>query len=360
MDYKKVCYIISVQEKYGGLKTFNLGLVNAIAENINKTKGEFFLIVNEKYKKEFSEIPFVKIIYFKMHRLIFENLYLFSHLKRISPDLTIFPNNRVPFFFNHKSTSVIIHDLQFWRYPQNYSNFKYYFRKIALNNAILKSNKIFSISTFTKNELVKYGCEKKIKVINEGFNDEIKPIKPEIRDSIKKIKNYNFFFYIGSKSKHKNLINLIKAFTIFNDNKKFHLVLAGAQTNNKRRYLKAIENSSQKDWIIDLNQVNDSEKSFLFKNCFSFVFPSIYEGFGLPVLEAWHYEKLIIASNTGNLKYLCKEAGLLVGSSYLEILEGLNSAFHNSEEHKIFIVAGKKKLEKFTWLNTASLILQGI
>ena len=91
---------------------------------------------------------------------------------------------------------------------EHYSNFKYYFRKIALNNAILKSNEIFSISTFTKNELVKYGCEKKIKVINEGFNDEIKPIKPDIRDSIKKIKNYNFFFYIGSKSKHKNLVNL--------------------------------------------------------------------------------------------------------------------------------------------------------
>lgn len=357
---QKVCYIVSVQEKFGGLRTFNIGLVEALSKKIRKAGGQFYLLLHQKYKNDFIHIKHINFKYFKMHRLAFENIFLKKYVNSISPDFIIFPNNRVPFIFKYRNVSVIIHDLQFWRYPENYSIFKYFFRKIAIRNAIQKSDKIFSISEFTKNELIDYGCRKNITVINEGFNP-VRGVKTEtIRPIIKALKIHNYFFFLGSKSKHKNLVNLIEAFSTFNTNKNYFLVLAGSHTNNKENYLKSIKNSSQKSKIIDLVEVNDSEKDFLYKNCFSFVFPSSYEGFGLPVLESWSYKKLIIAANKGNLKFLVKGAGILQGISMSEILIGLQESVENKEKNEKYIEEGTKRLKKYTWIQTASLLLKNI
>lgn len=190
---------------------------------------------------------------------------------------------------------LTVHDLMYLRI-QNY------FSPSAIRNTIYKSlftfivksslrssNLVISVSETTKNDLLKYFKTDSV-VIGEGVNyfDEETTSKVDTFERFK-IKKGKYFLYVGNFRKQKNIAFLIESY--IRSNTPYQLVLVGA--NN----LAPLENEN----IILTGVLDDNEIQILYKNCLAFVMPSLYEGFGLPILEAYSAGARVLSSNHGAL-----------------------------------------------------------
>lgn len=194
-------------------------------------------------------------------------------------------------FFNKNFKKVIsVMDLMYGIIPNYFSkNYLINFLKVKYFDIIVflslrKSSLLISISETTKSDLsTKFNSISE--TIKLGFTDLDSNMI--ISEEIYKLKNVDYYFYIGNNRKQKNLDFLIQSFLKSNTNKK--LVIAGCVVDKQNN-------------IINFKSVNETELGFLYKSCFCFVFPSLYEGFGIPVIEAISYSCPILLSNAGSLK----------------------------------------------------------
>ena len=174
-----------------------------------------------------------------------------------------------------------------------------------LLKAIRKSDHIISVSEFTKNELVKYLPvePEKITVVHHGIDTEI--FKPTEKNKAF-IKKYDlpekYLLFIGNIEKRKNLFNIIKSFEkIIAKEKKLHLVLAGKNGYGGEEIREFINRSSALSNIIQLDYLPNTELPLLYQHAELFFFPSFYEGFGLPILEALACGCPVITSNMASI-----------------------------------------------------------
>lgn len=256
-----------------------------------------------------------------------EQLLLSGIIKKEKVDLMHFPHWNIPFFY-HGSFIVTIHDLLLLHYPTRSAStlgpITYFFKNIAykiiLRRAIKKSKHILTPSEFTKNDIIKtFGIDaKKITVtylaplpppLNLPLGQGEKTPANLIHYKITK----PYVLYVGVAYPHKNLEGLIEAWKIFcaehgND---YQLVLAGRKNYFYEKILKRTCLSGrqvQDDNIIFTDYVPDEDLPMLYKNASLYVFPSFYEGFGLPALEAMQYGVPVIASNSTCLPEILKDA----------------------------------------------------
>lgn len=236
-----------------------------------------------------------------------------------------------------KKNIITVHDLMYLEVENFFgqNKIKNIIGKIYFNfivfNSLRNSDKILSVSKTTKEDLKKYFKEES-EVIVEGTN--------QVSFSQKQIENLNkkeYFLYVGNSRPHKNLKFLISSFLKAKTNKS--LVLVG--TNNK-----IIINNSK---IITLGYVSEEELSWLYENCEAFIFPSLYEGFGLPILEALNKGVKVFSSNKGSLSEFSSKAVYFFNPFNEKELVDLIENSRNLKINKTFI---RKELEKYSWKNT--------
>lgn len=222
-------------------------------------------------------------------------------------------------FFKKKDVKyyIIVHDLMYRMIPNYFSNNKLLNKlKVKYLDYIVKNSckncaDIFSDSESTKNDLNNCFRLESI-VIKPGKN-----IWPEkIVNKIFNLEENSYYFYVGNNRKQKNLNFLIKAFLNSNSTKK--LVLAGFESGDSSERIKY------------LGKVSEMELVSLYVNSFAFVFPSLYEGFGLPILEAMSFHCRIISSNAGSLSEF-SEASI----SYFNPNDEASLSFWFNNENKI-------------------------
>lgn len=238
------------------------------------------------------------------------------------PDVLFVPAHSLPLFFPKKTINTI-HDIAFAKndflyHPAiSYNNFsspgkatnslvkiftlgKYSssasdYLKWSTKFALKKAKKIISVSNFTKNEILKNYKVKadKIEVVHNGFVDSLYKISDdrEILDLIIKKYglNYPYFLYVGRLEKKKNIHRLIEGFAIFKENNKNSqekLVLVGraGYGYDEMKYL--IDEFALENDVVILGWVDESDMPYIFNLAKIFVFPSLYEGFGIPILQA--------------------------------------------------------------------------
>ena len=142
-----------------------------------------------------------------------------------------------------------------------------------------------------------------------------------------------YILYLGSGHKRKNVEGLKKAYKILKENYKIshNLILAGVD-----------------------KYVGDNEKWDLFKNADVFVFPSFYEGFGFPVLEAQSVDVPVVASNTSSLPETLRDSALLVDpNNSEEIAEAIYSILNSEKLRNKLIKKGRENIKRFSWQNCA-------
>lgn len=261
-----------------------------------------------------------------------------------------------PFVHSFKSI-VTIHDLNWYYHPEDFSKFDRFAWKWLTIFSVKTSDQIIAISQATADSIHKVlGVDtKKINTILHGAG-QIKLIKQD--EAKKRIQLLGvtspYLFTVLAGYPHKNLITLLKAFKIVVKNfPKLSLVvcgLSGRADINNQNYIN--ENNLNKN-VIFLGYVNELDLAALYTRAEIFVFPSAYEGFGIPVIEAMQYGVPVISSNAYSLSEVVGNGGVLVSPYDIsEYVDSISDIFVSSKNRVDLIKRGKIRSRKLKWSET--------
>lgn len=251
----------------------------------------------------------------------------------------------------HFNQIVVFHDASVFAVPAAYSfAFKVKYRLImwVLGRS---AKQILTVSEFSKKELARYLHinEKRLKVISEGC-EHILQTKPD--DSILKEKglvNKRFVLAVGSSSAHKNLARVEEAIKADSKNS-FFLAIAGGSFSKVFADTQHFDNPN----ILHLGFVSDGQLRALYEHAAGFIFPSLYEGFGLPPLEAMACGCPVICSNRASLPEICGDAASYFDPLNVEEIDILiNQLVNDSSLRDSLKQKGFQKAKQFTWKKSA-------
>lgn len=280
-------------------------------------------------------------------------------------DILWCPFFNVP-FFPVKACKIVtsIHDVYHLTNDASLSFLKKKYARLLFNNAIQKSSLIFTISEFSKAEILKFTKAKaeKLEVIYNGVNRHFFE-NPKSENKLKLPENY--ILYVGNIKPHKNLIVLLKAYITFSEEfkAKYPLVFIGKKEgfiteDNQIEFF--IKNNNLQQYITFTGYVEDADIPEIYQKSSLFVFPSLYEGFGLPILEALASRTKVISSNAASLMEVGGNAVIYFDpKNYLELADKIKNEINNSSNSEFLFLEAEKQLEKFTWNKSVKKHLNG-
>lgn len=275
------------------------------------------------------------------------------------PDLLIVPAHTFP-LMGAKKNLISWHDLAYEHYPKYYHRQELISLKTGARRMIKMADKIIAISQFTKAELIKHYQipPSKIEVVYLGFDsakynlNQIK-LTPLTKYQITK----PYLTFIGRIETRKNLVNLVKAFELLKNKfrQDFQLVLIGKIGYQSEEILKAIKQTKSVKDILILNWLLDEEKINLLAQSTLFIYPSFYEGFGLPVLEAMALEIPVIASKIpAILEIGGKAITYFEPVNYEQLAYVVNKVIQDQNLRTTSIKLGREQVKKFSWQKCAA------
>ena len=291
------------------------------------------------------------------------------------PDILFVPSHAIP-WIHPKKTVVVIHGLEYEYFPNAYSFFEKFHLRLTTKLALKWAKKIIVPSQTTKNDLIKFyqADTKQIEVIYHGANEKFKvqsskfkvatqnsKLKTNPPNPLYKRGNNKYILFIGRLERRKNLVSLIQSFNFIKEKYKIphQLILAGKKGFGFKEIQKAVENSPYKNNIILKDYVSEKEKKDLLKNADVFIFVSLYEGFGFPVLEAMEAGIPVIASNNSSIPEISGDTALLVNPQDTEeIAEAIYKILNDNSLKKSLIEKGKENIKRFSWQNCAKKTLE--
>lgn len=226
-----------------------------------------------------------------------------DQLKQDKIDLFHGLSNEIPFNFKRSGIKsvVTIHDLIFLRYPEWYPLIDRKIYEVKFRRSCRDADRIIAISKQTKNDIIEFfGTDKnKIDVVYQGCNNLFK--KKARAETVNKIRSKyslpsEYLLYVGTVEKRKNLLTIIKALKRLGI--KVPLLVVGKQTSYSTLVLKYIKENKLKN-IRFLEYVDNTELPAIYQNAKIFIYPSLFEGFGIPVLEALFSKIPVITSARG-------------------------------------------------------------
>ena len=282
---------------------------------------------------------------------IFLPLYLYSQ-KNI--DVYFSPAHYLPRFCPAPQV-VTIHDLAYLYYPEDFIKKDLWQLKNWTKFSVNKAGKIIAVSKTTKKDVLKnYQIgEEKVAVIYNGYEKQINKLKNENFELIEKFKfkNEKYILFVGTIQPRKNLKTLIDAFSKFLQiNKDFKLIIVGKKGWLYESIFEKVKAMKLEKKVIFTDHVSDSELIWLYKNAFCLVLPSLYEGFGIPVLEAMNFDCPVVASFSSSLPEIGGDASLYFDPKNPDnLLEKLKSLKENKELRKELIAKGRQRIKDFSW-----------
>jgi len=232
---------------------------------------------------------------FQIRYLIYKQVQLPLKILFSKADYVICPDYIAPYFTFKAKRITVLHDSLFWDQKNNYSVLWRKYFITLINLGMNSSTQIVTTSNYSKNNLIKiFRNNRNINFIYQSFN-----FHKTTSSNYKTPENY--LLHIGSFEKRKDLITLVKAFKLVKDDS-LKLVLAGAQIiNGSSEVLEEIKififQNKLENKVILAGYVSKEEASVLYKNALLYVFPSLDEGFGIPILEALSFSLPVICSD---------------------------------------------------------------
>jgi len=278
--------------------------------------------------------------------------HLWSHLKLpfMKADIIFCPANTAPLFVpKSKRLVMTIHDVAFLTQPQSFSKFfRYYYRFLVPKN-IQRADKILTVSEYSKREIESYykDAKGKVKVVSLGVDDSFRVLSREKKE---------YILYVGSLNARKNFTGVIKAFlSLGQDDVK--LIIVGNFSSNFTLDEKAqsvLQEAKKHSSIEFRSRVSNDELVELYNEAKLFVFPSFYEGFGLPVLEAMACGTPVITSNLSSLPEVGGDAVLYCDPYSVEdIRQKIEQVLSDATLQEQMSKKGLTRAKEFSWEKSA-------
>jgi glycosyltransferase involved in cell wall biosynthesis len=274
-------------------------------------------------------------------------------------DLYLAPDGWVPAGIKCKVVNVI-HDINFEHYPKfspwSFRNYyKYFFKRWAK-----RADGIGTVSEYSKHDIVTtYNVdEDKIEVMYNGASPIYDIIPDKIKDEIRKkyTENSPYFIFVGALHPRKNVINLFKAFDSFKatDKQNIKLVIVGERFYWNKATNEVYENLKYKNDVIFTGRLTQEELRDVMASALALTYVSLFEGFGIPIIEAMNCGIPVITSNTTSMPEIAADAAIIVDPySINEITDAMYKLADKPELCQQLITAGNKRKLDFSWDITA-------
>lgn len=329
-------------------------LKNTVPEIIKIYK-EVEVLGNLKELKKFNWADNIKIIEFN------ENIYSIKEqllFPKVIPRCDVFwcPHFNVP-VFPIKANNIIttIYDVNHLSSINKSSWLKKTYAKLLYINATRKSKTIITISEFSKKEIIKHTkiSDKKIELIYCGVDKEKFTKNTKNKENLELPEKYILF--VGNIKPHKNLITLLKAYSILSKElqNEYKIVIVGKREGfitKENEISSFIKNQKLNENIFFTGYIHDHQVPLVYANAAIFVFPSLYEGFGLPLLEAMCSETPIISSGAASLPEIGGDAVEYFSPlDEKQLAQKIEYLIKNPALQKELIRKGIIQIENFSW-----------
>ncbi|RJQ37936.1 glycosyltransferase family 1 protein [Candidatus Microgenomates bacterium] len=280
--------------------------------------------------------------------------------RKPKPDIFFSPTHYAP-RFSPIPTVISVMDLSFLHFPELFKKSDLYQLKNWTAYSVKKASKIFTISKASKNDIIrKYGVpEDKVVVTYPGLKFKIQNSKFKVQSMDELKKKYGisgkFILFVGTLQPRKNIEKLIEAYSkIVEENDFPVLVIVGKKGWLYEDILKAPKKYGVEDKVKFLDFVPNEDLPILYQNALFFILPSLYEGFGLPVLEAMQNSCPVITSNVSSLPEAGGDAALYVDPKDTgDIASKMKLLINDEKLRKELIEKGHQQVKKFSWEKTA-------
>ena len=280
---------------------------------------------------------------------------LFNDRNKI--DVFFSPTHYSPFYVP-KPSAISILDVSYRHFPKLFKKRDLYQLKIWGRYSIKKAKKIITISKFSKNDIIKaYNVsEKKVAVVYPGIR-QVSSIEYPVLSMNRLREKYgikeDYILFVGTLQPRKNVEKLIEAFSVVK-NKNLQLVVVGKKGWMYEDILSAPEKYGVSERVKFLENVSDEDLPSFYKEAICFILPSLYEGFGLPILEAMKYGCPVITSNVSSLPEAGGDAAVYFNpESTEEIAEKIEKVISSEKLREEMIKKGYEQIKKFSWEKTA-------
>ena len=347
----------SLDKQYGGIHVYTKELLRALAE-IDKENE--YLVVRAEAKNEFPGMEEIVVPYsnfpgYRAWRIFFQ---LPSLLAQKNVDIVVEPAHFGPFNLPKSIKRVtVIHDLTVYLFPEMHVFSSQLLQRLFLPRILKKADHIITNSANTSKDLQDFFpfTKNKNTSILLGKDERFKvEEKPDILAKYKITKPY--ILYLGTLEPRKNIDTIIRAFNDFKNlsSQPHQLVLAGKKGWKISETIQLIDNSPFKNQILLPGYVDREDQVALYSMAEIFVYPSIYEGFGLPVLEAMSCGTPVITCDNSSLPEVGGEAALYISPDSVSDLT--NKIMSLISDEKLKIKTSKESIKqaaKFSWKKTA-------
>jgi len=364
--------LIGIDARFYRSSTAGIGrYTRALIDNLSKIdhENDYKIFITPEDDKEFNVKAnnFSKVVVPISHYTLAEQTKFLKILNSYKLDLVHFTNFNHPLFYRGKFI-VTIHDLTLMLYPQSknkYSILKQTAFNYTIKNAVKRAEFVLSDSDATKNDIInnlKIDAGK-IKTIYLGidseYNNKIKENYPLIEKKYKIKKPYILF--LSQWRPHKGILELIKTYDLLKEKYKLphYLVITGKPNPDFPYIIEAIKSSDNSKTIIITNFVDEKDLPLLYKSADLFAFPSHYEGFGIPPLEAMSVGVPVASSNLSCMPEILGEAAYYFNPDKInDIASKIYEVLKNHQLRKNLVQKGFEQIKKYSWAKTAAETLE--
>lgn len=262
---------------------------------------------------------------------------------------------------------LMVHDLAFLHYPSFIPKSHLLYYKRYTPKMLAKAKAIATVSAFSKNDIIEqYGVSaEKINVVYSAAKEIFVPLTDEEKQATKAkyTGGKEYFLYAGAIHPRKNLVNLLKAFSLFKKRQQssMKLVLTGRLAWNYDSFIKNLKTYKYRDDVMMTGYVEEEELKNLIGSAYAMVYTSLFEGFGVPVLEAMQSDVPVITSLNSSMQEIAKEAALYADpESPADMAEKMMLLYKDEKLRKQLIEKGRWNSRDYNWSRTAELLWQSI
>lgn len=262
---------------------------------------------------------------------------------------------------------VVIHDLAFIHHPKFIPTIHRIFYKRYTPLFLKKASVVATVSEFSKNDIIDqyHVDEQKIINVSSAAKTIFQPVEWDEKEAIKTeyADGCEYFIFVGGIHPRKNLLNLLKAFSMFKKRQRSNmkLLVAGRMAWDYDKITEKMETYKFRQDVKLLGYVGEAALAKLVAAAYALVFPSYFEGFGVPILEAMQSHVPVITSNTSSMTEIGEEAALYADpTDAADIADQMKRIFTNENLRSQLVEKGKLVAAKYSWQRTSELMWQAI